>query len=175
MTIVIYLLIAVSCILLALGGVKKRRSRKTSRPQTAEAQLKEYRRYMAAELPSMLDRYDVFMPAFLSRVSVSFLQGGTTPRFLEEDLKEGTAPDHAAWVLDHCLRICSQRYDNHRAIKNADAAEAKYIILNPHRTVADCPRCPKKKKYRRRDSIPLYPCKDCEEGDFCVVFYNAEF
>ena len=171
----IYLFIAVLCILLALGGVKKRRSRKTSRPQTAEAQLKEYRRYMTAELPSMLDRYDVFMPAFLSRVSVSFLQDGTTPRFLEEDLKEGISPEHAAWVLNHCLRIGSQRYDNHRTIKNADAAEAKYIVLDPHRTVTDCPRRPKKKKYRRYDSIPLYPCKDCEEEDFCVVFYDAEF
>ena len=175
MIIVIYLFIVVLCILLALGRIKKRCSRKASRPQTAEAQLKEYRRYMAAELPSMLRRYDVFMPAFFSRVSASFLQNGTTPQFWEEDLKEGTTPDHAAWVLNHCLRICAQRYSNHRAIKNADAAEAKYIVLDPHRTVTDCPRRPKKKKYRRCDSIPLYPCKDCEEEDFCVVFYDAEF
>lgn len=154
MIIVIYLFIVVLCILLALRSIKKRCSRKASRPHTAEAQLKEYRRYMAAELPSMLRRYDVFMPAFLSRVSTSFLQDGIIPRFREEDLKEKTAPDHAARVLNHCLRICDQRYSHHQTIKNADAAKAKYIVLDPHRTVTACPRCPEKKKIQAQGFHP---------------------
>jgi hypothetical protein len=136
----------------------------------------ENRRYIAENVPALLVGYNVFVPSFLSRFSAEYLATGHFARFNADELVEGVDPDHASWVLNHCCRLASARYNNLKVIQNAENVEAEYVVLKLFQTNPSCPFVPKKdKKYKAKDEIPLFPCADCKEDKICGIWYKLDW
>ena len=137
---------------------------------------KDERRFMSETVPVLLQDYNVFLPAFLSRYAAQYLSSGSSARFSESDLVEGVESGYAAWVLNHCSRIASARYNNLRVIQNAEKAEADYVVLKLFNTNPACPLVPKSdKKYKAGEPIPLFPCADCKEDKICGIWYKPDW
>ena len=135
----------------------------------------ENRRYMAENVPALLVGFNVFVPAFLSRFSAEYLASGHFARFNADDLVEGVDPRYASWVLNHCCRLASGRYNNFRVIHEAQEAEAKSITLKVQSSNSTCQLVPKEKIYKLDEDIPLFPCAECKEDKICNVWYKLDF
>ena len=135
----------------------------------------ENRRYIAENVPALLIQFNVFVPSFLSRFSAEYLASGHFARFGDDDLVEGVEPGHASWVLNHCCRLASARYNNLRVIQNAERAEARSVTLKPYKSNPNCSRVPKEKKYKLGQEVPLFPCADCKENEICDIWYKLDF
>ena len=136
----------------------------------------ENRRYIAENVPTLLDGYKVFTPSFLSRFSAEYLASGHFSRFGDDDLVEGVESGYASRVYNQCCRLASARYNNLRVIQNAESVEAKFIILKSFNINLSCSRAPKKdKKFKAGEQVPLFPCADCQEDKICGVWYKLDF
>lgn len=130
---------------------------------------------MAKHIPELLSKFNVFEPSYLSRLSAYYLNNGNVPPFRDDELLAGVMRPRASWVLNHCMRLASARYNNSRMIASAKKGEADYISLNVSRACEGCRKVPQSKMYSPGDRIPLYPCADCKEDNICQIWYKAEY
>lgn len=157
----------------------KLRARKTRKPRKSSGSFalpvdKTERRYMSKNVPLLLQSYGVFSASYLSRFASSYLASGHTPKPEEQELLPGVEPSRASWVLNHCMRLASARYNAERTIKEGRAAEASSVDVKVQRACKSCERVPAEKNYSL-SSAPVYPCADCKEGDFCIFWYKLNF
>lgn len=136
----------------------------------------DHRRYMSQNVPELLQSFDVFSASFLSRFASEYISSGKSANFTEEDLLSNVDPKYAYWVLNHCLRLASSRYNNLGVIKNAERVEAKYVVVKLFNMNSNCSKVPKKdKKYKINTDIPLFPCADCKEDKICGIWYKLDW
>jgi len=136
---------------------------------------KAERRFMSKNVPDLLQGYAVFSASYLSRFASRYLSSGKTARFTEDELLPGVEPERASWVLNHCLRLASARYNAKRTIKEGRAAEASSVDVKLQRACKTCDRVPAENNYSLDSDIPIYPCADCKENDICVFWYKLNF
>jgi len=136
---------------------------------------KNERRYMSKNVPLLLQGFGVFSASYLSRFASSYLASGHAPKFTEQELLSGVEPSRASWVLNHCLRLASARYNNARAVDEGRTAEASSVSVKLQRPCGTCSRVPAEKNYKLNSSVPVYPCVDCQENDFCIFWYKLNF
>lgn len=130
---------------------------------------------MSVNVPQLLQPYNVFAASYLSRFASSYLSSGHTPKPTDQELLPGVEPARASWVLNHCLRLASARYNNARVIKEGRAAEASSVDVKLQRACKSCDRVPAEKNYSLDSEIPIYPCADCDKNDFCLFWYKLNF
>lgn len=171
---VIIIVLLVGFIIYRLKSKKRPRvSRRGS--SSPSVHVDAHRKYMAKNIPVLLSKFSVFHPSYLARLSVYYINNGTVPSFNDNEVLAGIDRGRASWVLNHCMRIASARYNNSRSIANAKKAEADYICLNVSRGCEGCKKVPQSAKYAPDDKIPLYPCANCKEDNLCDIWYKAEF
>lgn len=136
---------------------------------------KNERRYMSKNVPLLMQGFGVFSASYLSRFASSYLSSGHTPKPAEQELLPGVEPARASWVLNHCIRLASARYNNERAIKEGRAAEASSLDVKLQRACKSCSRVPVENTYSLDSKIPIYPCADCDKNDFCLFWYKLNF
>lgn len=158
--------------------IRARKARK-SKPASDSFSLPvdvENRRYMAENVPELLIPYNVFAPSFLSRFSAEYLASGHFARFKIDELVDGVEPGYASWVLNHCCRLATARYNSLRLIQSAESVEAEYVVLKSFNINPACSRAPKKdKKYKVGEEVPLFPCADCKENKICGIWYKLDW
>lgn len=169
----VIIIILVAAFILYRATHKKRPRRTRSAPVRSSADA--YKRYMAKHIPELLSKFSVFEPSYLSRLSAYYLNNGNAPPFRDDELLAGVMRARASWVLNHCMRLASARYNNSRYISSARKGEADFISLNVSRACEGCKKVPQSKLYEPKDKIPLYPCADCKEDNICQIWYKAEY
>ena len=171
-----FILIAVVSVCVLVFKNKKKPTKKKKAVDSFSLPVdKAQRRYMSKNVPELLRSYIIFTPAFLSRYASLYLSSGRSARLSDKDILPGVEPARASWVLNHCIRLASARYNNERAIKEARAAEASSLDVKLQRACKSCDRVPAEKNYKLNSSIPIYPCADCDKNDFCVFWYQLNF
>lgn len=152
------------------------KKQKTKKPDAFSLPVdKNERRYMSVNVPQLLQPFEAFTASYLSRFASSYLSSGHTPKPTEQELLPGVEPARASWVLNHCLRLASARYNNARAVDEGRSAEASSVSVKLQRPCGSCSRVPAEKTYKLNSSIPVYPCADCQENDFCIFWYKLNF
>lgn len=170
-----FILIAVVSVCVLVFKNKKPTKKKKAVDSFSLPVDKAQRRYMSKNVPELLSSFNIFAPAFLSRYSALYLSSGRSASFSQEELLPGVEPARASWVLNHCIRLASARYNNERAIKEGRAAEASSLDVKLQRVCKSCDRVPAEKNYKLNSSIPIYPCADCDKNDFCLFWYKLNF
>jgi hypothetical protein len=132
-----------------------------------------YKRFLTKEMCSLLQRYKIVNPVFISKFCTFFLQNSSFIEIKKEDLIDGVDLNYAKWVYKHCLRIARARYNATNSIHIAKLSEARYIDLDVERPCSECDFSPKDKRYSIYDEIPIFPCDFCDKNFDCIVFYNA--
>lgn len=136
---------------------------------------KNERRFMSQTVPVLLRSYEVFNSYFLSRYASEYLRSGHSPVFKSDELLPGVESARASWVYNHCLRLASARYNNERVLTEGRSAEASSVDVKLQRACQSCDRVPAEKTYKLSGEVPVYPCTDCRESDFCVFWYKLNF
>lgn len=136
--------------------------------------ISDFKNYYAETVPLLLERYHLFLPAFLERLASEFLATGKCAKFTDADLREGVSNQQAFLVLNHCMRIAAARYSNSTHIKNADSSGARSVSIEIERPCKSCAKVPKNKTYKV-GKVPLYPCSDCDQDDICIFWYKINF
>lgn len=136
---------------------------------------KNERRFMSQTVPELLRSYDVFNSYFLSRYASEYLRSGHSPVFKSDELLPGVESSRASWVLNHCIRLASARFNNARVVDEGRVAEASSVDVKLQRPCPSCVRVPAEKTYKLSGEVPVYPCADCQESDFCIFWYKLNF
>lgn len=135
----------------------------------------ERRRYIAETVPALLESYKALLPSFYSRFAAEYLRTGRQCKILREDIVDGVNPHYALWCVSHCVYLASMRFYAINQIENAESVEASFIKFRVDRPHPNCPRVPQNKKYKVTDTIPVFPCADCEEERPCLFSYDYEY
>lgn len=135
----------------------------------------EYRRFMAQNLPELLQTYNVFYPCYFTRLAERVLLDGTIERYRNDEILPDATPEQAFAAFYEASRILSSRYNNLQTLKNATKSKAKYVTLKVDKGNPNCPRVPSEHKYKIKDEIPVFPCLDCKEDPQCNIWYKIDF
>lgn len=176
------LIILVITAFILTGGFKPRKRRKQRknkdvRKNSFALDIKEIpeQKYMALHIPKLLDKTELFMPSFLSKVAAQYLESFNAPKLTPEDIKEGVNYNEAFYIYSKICRDTFARAKSHYMIQNANNVEAKYIVLKITRPEVDCPHIPKEHRYKVGEEIPEYPCEDCDKDVSCLPWYSYEW
>ena len=175
MEVIIIVLVVGFIIYRAKSKKRPRGTRSVRGPASIKTGADAYRKYMAKNIPALLSKFSVFEPSYLSRLSAYYLLNGSVPPFQDGEVLAGVERGRASWVLNHCMRLASARYNNSKSIQNAKKGEADYISLIVSRACEGCKRVPQSQRYAPESRIPLYPCADCKEENICQIWYKAEY
>ena len=150
------------------------RKRNKNNPLAIDIKDLEMQRYMACHVPELLGKTKLFVPAFLSKVTETYLKSPNPPILSPDNLLESSRFNEAKTVYYRIVRDTFARYQNLKKINNAVSVEAKSIILDFTRPGV-CLRKPKKHSYKVGENIPLYPCEDCDKEVNCLPWYKYEW